>query len=37
LLIVKARSNKLADLLPHVPACVEALRSLQPGQVVRVG
>ncbi len=37
LLIVKARSNKLGDLLPHVPACLEALQSLQPGEVVRVG
>lgn len=36
-LIIQASSNKLADLLPHVPACLEALRSIRPGQVVRVG
>ena len=36
LLVVHARSNKLADLLPHVPACLQALKSIQPGQVMRV-
>jgi hypothetical protein len=36
-LIVQAPSNRLKDLLPHVPRCLEALRSLQAGQVVRVG
>lgn len=35
-LIVRARSNKLNDLLPHVPACLEALRSIKPGEMVRV-
>lgn len=35
-LIVHARSNKLADLLPHVPAVLDALRSIRPGQVVIV-
>ena len=35
--IVRAHSNEIEDLLPHVPACLEALRSIQPGQVVRVG
>lgn len=36
-LIVQASSNRLRDLLPHVPRCLEALRSLQPGQVAKVG
>src|SRR5437660_113216 len=31
LVIIHAKSNKLSDLLPHVPACLEALRSIQPG------
>ena len=35
--IIHTRSNKLADLMPHVPECLLALRSIQPGQVVRVG
>lgn len=37
LLIIQARSNKLADLLPYLPACLEALHSIGPGQVVRIG
>src|SRR3954462_13136653 len=37
LLVVRAHSNEIEDLLPHVPACLEALRSIKPGQVVRVG
>ena len=36
-LIVRARSNRIQDLLPAVPACVAALNNIQPGQVVRVG
>ena len=37
LLIVRAKSNKLADLLPYIPASLEALRSIKPGQVIRIG
>ena len=37
LMVVDVQTNKLADLLPQVPACLEAVRSIQPGQVVRVG
>ena len=37
LLIVCARSNEIEDLLlPHVPACLEALHSIQQGQIVRI-
>jgi hypothetical protein len=36
ILILHAKSNKLADLLPHVPACLSALRSIKPGDVVKV-
>ena len=35
--IVRARSNRLEDLEPHFPACIAALRSIQPGTVVEVG
>ena len=34
---VRARSNRVQDLAPLVPALLDALRSLQPGIVVRVG
>jgi len=37
LLIVRARSNRVGDLEPHFLACIEALRSIQPGTVIEVG
>ena len=37
LLILRGRSNRLVDLQPHFPACIEALRSIQPGTIVEVG
>jgi predicted nuclease of predicted toxin-antitoxin system len=36
-LILRARSNRLVDLRRHFPACIEALKSIQPGTVVEVG
>jgi hypothetical protein len=36
-LIVRARSNRIQDLLPLVPECLAALETIQPRQVVRVG
>ena len=37
LAIIRAKSNRLPDLLPHVPAILATLRSLKPGDVVRIG
>jgi len=37
ILILCAKSNRMKDLLPLMPACAEALLSIQPGQVVEVG
>ena len=37
MIILRAKSNRLADLLPYVPDCLEKMRSIQSGQVVRVG
>ena len=34
--IIRAQSNRLADLLLHVPAILTALRSIKPGQSVRI-
>lgn len=34
---VRARSNRIQDLLPVVPECLAALVAIQPRQVVRVG
>jgi predicted nuclease of predicted toxin-antitoxin system len=36
ILILRAKSNRMQDLLPLMPACA-ALLSIQPGQVVEVG
>ena len=35
--VLVAQGNRLADLLPLVPALREAIESIAPGQVVRVG
>lgn len=37
ILIVRAKSNRLDDLLPHLDACRSAMNSIQPGEVVLVG
>jgi predicted nuclease of predicted toxin-antitoxin system len=36
-MIVRAKSNRTRDLLPHVPACLAALGSIKPGELVRIG
>jgi len=35
-LIVRARSNRIQDLLPIVPECLSALATIEPRQVVRL-
>jgi predicted nuclease of predicted toxin-antitoxin system len=35
-LIVRAHSNRMEDLLPVIPECFTALESIQPRQLVRV-
>jgi len=37
ILIVRARSNRIADLLPCIPDCLATLGRIQPGAVIRVG
>ena len=37
ILIVRAKSNRLADLLPHLEMCRSIMKSIRPGEVVRVG
>ena len=36
LMVIRARSNRLADLLPHVPAILSALPTLKPGEVIQI-
>jgi len=37
IIILRARSNRMKDLLPLMSACREVLLAIQPGQVVEVG
>ncbi len=37
IIIIRAHSNRLVDLLPNVPASIALMRSIKPGEVVRVG
>ncbi len=37
ILILCAKSNRMKDLLPLMPACAQALHSIQAGRVVEVG
>ena len=37
LLIIRARSNRIQDLLAVIPECLATLERLQPRQVARVG
>jgi predicted nuclease of predicted toxin-antitoxin system len=36
IIIFRTKSNRLKDLLPHVPACVAQIESIRPGQIVRI-
>lgn len=35
ILVIRCKSNRLADILPQIPACLAALRSIKPGTVVQ--
>ena len=35
-LIIRARSGEIDDLLMHVPACTAALETIRPGQIVQI-
>lgn len=37
IVILCVKSNRMKDLLPLMPACTQALLSIQPGQMVEVG
>lgn len=37
ILLIRAKSSRVADILPNLPACLAALRSIKPGQIVQVG
>jgi hypothetical protein len=35
-LILRAKSNRLADLVPLTPACLDRIRSIAPGQILKI-
>jgi predicted nuclease of predicted toxin-antitoxin system len=37
ILIIRAKSNRLVDLLPQVEACRSIMSSIRPGEVIRAG
>lgn len=37
IVIVRARSNRIQDLLPVIPDCLIALQRVRPGRLIRVG
>jgi predicted nuclease of predicted toxin-antitoxin system len=37
IVVIRAKSNRLIDLLPHAQACLDAIATIQPGQVIQVG
>src|SRR5580692_6097992 len=37
ILLIRAKSNRLVDVLPHVPDCLVAIRSVKPGEIVKIG
>jgi len=36
-IVLRAKSNRLSDLVPLVPDCLKALQSVKPGQFIRIG
>jgi predicted nuclease of predicted toxin-antitoxin system len=37
IVIIRSTSNRLVDLLPHVPECLYVMGAIESGQVARVG
>jgi hypothetical protein len=37
ILIVRAKTNQLSDVLPHVPECLDALETIKSGEVRHIG
>ena len=36
IIVFRTKSNRLKDLLPHVPACLAQIESIQPGDIARI-
>ena len=36
ILVIRCKSNRLADILPQIPACLVALHSIESGAIVQI-
>ena len=36
-IVISVKSNRLADLLPHLPEVLRTLESIESGQLIRIG
>jgi len=36
IIIFRPKSNRRKDLLPHIPACLDLLLSIKPGEIVKI-
>jgi hypothetical protein len=37
IILIRAKSTRLADLFPHAQACCEVIEIIRPGEIVQVG
>jgi predicted nuclease of predicted toxin-antitoxin system len=37
ILLIRAKSSRVADILPLIPACLVALHSVKPAQLLQIG
>jgi len=37
IVVIRARTNRLPELAAYFPPCVEALKTIKPGQIVQLG
>jgi len=36
IVLIRAKSSRVNDILPHIRACLEALRSIRPGELIEI-
>ncbi|MBZ5532460.1 MAG: DUF5615 family PIN-like protein [Acidobacteriia bacterium] len=37
IIVIRAKSNRFFDVDPHAAECLEAIESIQPAQIIRIG
>ena len=37
IIVFRAKSNRLSDILPHIQECLMHMASIQPGQTIKIG